>query len=73
MPLARPHLRAMLKRKLTWKRPLFYLILPIFIVMVFLGFPMPVPPPPETKAGQAQSTPADKKTNKFKGAESFRY
>ncbi|HPV23950.1 MAG TPA: hypothetical protein PLJ65_07225 [Casimicrobium sp.] len=51
----------MLKRKLTWKRPLFYLILPIFIVMVFLGFPMPVPPPPETKAGQAQSTPDERK------------
>ncbi|MBP6528999.1 MAG: hypothetical protein KA260_02680 [Burkholderiales bacterium] len=51
----------MLKRKLTWKRPLFYLILPIFIVMVFLGFPMPVPPPPETKAGQAQSTPDQRK------------
>ena len=57
----RPNLQRMLKRKLTWKRPLFYLILPIFIVMVFLGFPMPVPPPPETKAGQAQSTPGEKK------------
>jgi hypothetical protein len=51
----------MLKRKLTWKRPLFYLFLPIFIVMVFLGFPMPVPPPPETKPGQAQSTPGKKR------------
>jgi hypothetical protein len=50
----------MLKRKLTWKRPLFYLFLPIFIVMVFLGFPMPVPPP-ETQPGQAQSTPGKKR------------
>ena len=47
----------MMKRKLTWKRPLFWLILPIFIIMVFLGFPMPAPPPTETKAGQAQSAP----------------
>lgn len=46
----------MLKRKLTWKRPLFYLFLPIFIVMVFLRFPMPVPPPLETELGQVQST-----------------
>lgn len=51
----------MMKRKLTWKRPLFWLILPIFIIMVFLGFPMPVPPPPETKAGQAQSAPGEAK------------
>lgn len=61
MKPVQPQMEAMLKRKLTWKRPLFYLILPIFIVMVFLGFPMPVPPPPETKAGQAQSTPGEKK------------
>lgn len=50
-----------MKKKLTWKRPLFWLILPIFIVMVFLGFPMPVPPPPETKAGQAQFAPGEAK------------
>jgi len=51
----------MMKKKLTWKRPLFWLILPIFIIMVFLGFPMPVPPPTETKAGQAQSAPGQAK------------
>ena len=61
----------MLKLKLTWKTPLFYVTLPIFMVTVFLGFPMSVPPPPETRAGQAQSIPADKKNDKFKGAKFF--
>ncbi|MEB0032880.1 hypothetical protein QN372_19200 [Undibacterium sp. RTI2.1] len=53
----------MMKQKLHWKRPLFYLVLPILIVMVFLGFPLPIAPPPATKARQEQSTPA---TNKKK-------
>jgi hypothetical protein len=46
----------MTKNKLNWKRPLFYLLLPIFLVMVFVGFPLPVAPPPALKAGQEQST-----------------
>jgi hypothetical protein len=46
--------------KLDWKKPLFYAFLPVFIVMVFLGFPLPVPPAPETKAKQNQSSPATK-------------
>jgi len=50
----------MFKRKLHWKRPLFYLLLPIFIVMAFLGFPLPVPPPPAIKQGQEQSAPGAK-------------
>jgi hypothetical protein len=48
----------MFKRKLSWRRPLFYFLLPVFIVMVFLGFPIPVPPPPATKTGQEESAPA---------------
>lgn len=52
----------MLKNKLNWKRPLFFLLLPIFLVMIFLGFPLPVAPPPSTRARQEQSAPArDKK------------
>ncbi|RJG11809.1 hypothetical protein [Massilia cavernae] len=47
----------MLKQKLNWKRPLFFLLLPIFFVMVFLGFPLPVAPPPATKARQEESVP----------------
>lgn len=47
----------MLKDKLNWRRPLFYLLLPVFFVMVFLGFPIPVPPPPATKSRQEESAP----------------
>ena len=47
----------MMKLTLSWKRPLFYLLLPVFFVMVFLGFPIPVPPPPKTKSAQEESAP----------------
>ncbi len=40
------------KNKLDWKKPLFYVCLPAFFVMAFLGFPIPVAPPPATNAGQ---------------------
>jgi hypothetical protein len=45
----------MLKSKLNWRRPLFYLLLPVLLVMVFLGFPLPVAPPPATRPAQEQS------------------
>ncbi len=51
----------MMKQKLNWKRPLFYLLLPVFFIMVFLGFPIPVAPPPATKPGQEISTTVKKK------------
>jgi hypothetical protein len=51
------------KKKLTWRRPLFYVLLPIFFVMAFLGFPLPIAPPPETKARQEESAPVKK--NRF--------
>jgi hypothetical protein len=28
-----------MKINLSWKKPLFYLLLPVFFIMVFLGFP----------------------------------
>ncbi|HJU71767.1 MAG TPA: hypothetical protein VJ603_07970 [Paucimonas sp.] len=59
----------MLKNKLIWKRPLFYLLLPIFLVMIFLGFPLPVAPPPEIKARQEESVP--EKKNKKRIVEEF--
>ena len=31
----------MMKQKLNWRRSLFYLLFPIFFIMVFLGFPLP--------------------------------
>jgi hypothetical protein len=51
----------MLKTKINWKRPVFYLLLPIFFVMIFLGFPLPVAPPPATKEQQEESVPEVKK------------
>jgi hypothetical protein len=59
----------MLKQKLNWKRPLFYALLPIFLIMVFLGFPLPMAPPPATKPGQEQSETVKKrkKRTKFPG------
>lgn len=48
---------------LNWKRPLFYLLLPVFIVMVFVGFPPPLPPPNPTKPGQQQSAPAHREAD----------
>ncbi len=51
----------MMKQKLNWRRPLFYLLLPIFFIMVFLGFPLPVAPPPSTNPSQEISTTVKKK------------
>ena len=51
----------MMKQKLNWKRPLFYLLLPIFFVMVFIGFPLPVAPPPAIKPAQEQTEVVKKK------------
>ncbi|MGZ8288313.1 MAG: hypothetical protein ACXW2U_09905 [Telluria sp.] len=55
----------MLKNKLNWKTPLFYMLLPIFLVMVFLGFPLPVAPPPATKARQEESVPEKAKKKRI--------
>jgi hypothetical protein len=41
--------------RLHWRRPLFYLLLPVLLVMVFLGFPLPAAPPPAIKPAQEQS------------------
>ena len=58
----------MLKRQLNWKRPLFYLLLPVFLIMIFLGFPMPVAPPPATKPAQEISVTVKKKKRLRLGA-----
>lgn len=50
-----------MEQKLNWRRPLFYLLLPIFLIMIFLGFPMPVAPPPSSKPPQEISTIVKKK------------
>jgi hypothetical protein len=40
---------------LNWKRPLFYLLIPIWLFYVFCGFPPPLPPWRPTRAAQEQS------------------
>jgi hypothetical protein len=51
----------MWKFKLNWRRPLFYLLLPVLLVMVFLGLPLPLAPPPPLKPTQEQSDTVRKK------------
>jgi hypothetical protein len=51
----------MLKAKINWRKPVFYLLLPIFFVMIFLGFPLPVAPPPAIEERQEESAPEVKK------------
>ena len=48
-----------MKIDLNWKRPLFYLLLPVLLFLCFVGFPPPVAPPRATKAAQEQSAPAE--------------
>jgi hypothetical protein len=45
---------------LSLKQPLFYIVLPILIFLVFVGFPPPFAPPTRTKPAQEQSERADK-------------
>lgn len=49
---------------LSLKRPLFYIVLPILIFLVFVGFPPPFAPPTRTKPAQEQSERADKHTKR---------
>jgi hypothetical protein len=56
----------MMKQKLNWRRPLFYLLLPIFFIMVFLGFPLPVAPPPSTKPVQEISATVKKRKKRVR-------
>lgn len=55
----------MLKEKLNWRRPLFYVLLPIFFVMAFLGFPLPVAPPPATKPAVEHASIIKKKKKRL--------
>lgn len=49
-----------MKLNLYWKRPLLYVLLPILLFMVFVGFPPPFAPPRGLKPAQEQSVPAKK-------------
>jgi hypothetical protein len=48
-----------MKIDLNWRKPLFYLLLPIILMLCFVGFPPPFAPPRPTKAAQEQSVPVE--------------
>jgi hypothetical protein len=50
-----------MKITLNWRRPLFYILIPVLLVLAFVGFPPPFAPPPATRPSQEQSAPAEKK------------
>lgn len=53
-----PHLWRM---KLNWRRPLFYLVLPILVFLAFVGFPPPFPPVRPVRPEQTQGEEVDEK------------
>ncbi len=48
-------------------RPLFYLYLPVLLVLVFVGFPPPFAPPHRTKPGQEHSEIVKKRVVREQG------
>ena len=59
--IAWPKVWVKMNLKLNWKRPLFYCLLPVFLVLAFVGFPPPLAPLARIKPSQEQSVPAEKK------------
>lgn len=51
----------MFKNAFNWKRPLFYFLIPLYIVLAFVGFPPPFAPVQATKPKQEQSVSAEEK------------
>ena len=47
---------------LNWKRPLFYCLIPVLLVLAFVGFPPPFAPPRATRPAQEQSQQVEKKS-----------
>jgi hypothetical protein len=45
--------------KLNWRRPLFYLVLPILVFLAFVGFPPPFPPVRPARPEQTQGEEVD--------------
>ncbi|MFM2119416.1 MAG: hypothetical protein RL722_884 [Pseudomonadota bacterium] len=40
---------------ISWKKPLFYLVLPLLVFLCFVGFPPPFAPPQATRPSQEQA------------------
>jgi hypothetical protein len=56
-----------MKNAFNWKKPLFYALLPIFLVLAFVGFPPPIAPPGVMRPKQEQSVPADEQRGSPRG------
>jgi hypothetical protein len=50
-----------MKHAFNWRRPLFYCLIPFYLLLALAGFPPPFAPPQATKPGQEQSVPAAKR------------
>ncbi len=50
--------------QLNLKRALFYILLPVLMMLVFVGFPPPFAPPHRTKSSQEQSVPVEKRATR---------
>ncbi len=46
--------------KLSLRKPLFYLLLPVLLVLCFVGFPPPFAPPLRTRPAQEQVEPIER-------------
>jgi hypothetical protein len=53
--------------KLSLKRPLFYILLPVLLVLAFVGFQPPFAPNLRIKPKQEQSVPVDKAAKDKRG------
>jgi hypothetical protein len=51
--------RSVMALTLNWRRPLFWIALPILVMICFIGFPPPFAPPRNIRPAQEQSEPAD--------------
>ena len=58
-----PQFARAMSLRVNWKRPLTYLLIPVVIVLVFVGVLPPFPPLRPTKPAQEQSEPAEDKND----------
>lgn len=59
----RPQVTSM-KIDLNWRKPLFYILLPVLFFLAFVGFPPPFAPLRPIKPSQEQSEPAQGQAKK---------
>ena len=64
---ARRHVGATRRIQLNWRKPVFYLVLPLLIFLAFVGFPPPFAPLRPTKPAQEQAAPAEEARDSMPG------